>query len=342
MTRGRQFPSVQSFTQLVHPRAVIFAYQAKYRHVLQPRPFQPKDIVAFTCPTFCSEIISKMASSQSTSTLIHLCLLEKVTKRLTKDNKIYYYGKGIIKENAKRNDKIKAIISNDEKTGDALTAADLDQFLMVTNVISTPTTIKTTEESEVFLNAAAFDVNQQTVNDFRNAPVLTIPDIYSSPPKRRVSVKGKVTHVGDLQSDTHYKRRRIVLTDEQDRNIDTKLWDEHAVNPPVKINDMIEAKTFTVDVYHTGTKSVTSLNSTPSSQLLCNDKPSTISLNIIAINNSQLITDDNVIYNHNLLQRDLETINVPQQMTVTITNNIVTLIHTAPSTSGSKEKKNKK
>jgi len=45
------------------------------------------------------------------------------------------------------------------------------------------------------VNTTAFDIDTKVVDQFRNVPIVAIPDVLSSPRKRRISVDGIVKEV---------------------------------------------------------------------------------------------------------------------------------------------------
>ena len=50
---------------------------------------------------------------------------------------------------------------------------------------------------QVYRNTPPFSVDEEEIALFRKPPILSIPDIRSSPDKRRVSIMGKVEDVSN-------------------------------------------------------------------------------------------------------------------------------------------------
>ena len=64
--------------------------------------------------------------------------------------------------------------------------------------------------------------------------------------------------MGQVDIGANYKRRRVTLTDNYDRSISVKLWNQHAENMDLDLGIIIRAERMEVDEWN----SYKSLNST--------------------------------------------------------------------------------
>ncbi|XP_030833814.1 uncharacterized protein LOC115921019 [Strongylocentrotus purpuratus] len=141
--------------------------------------------------------------------------------------------------------------NRDPKQVEKVLAMSCDQHFGIRNGICDELNLRVTVnlKSQIFLTGAPFEIPRDAVREYRHPALLSIREIHKSPAKRRATVRGVVSEVGEVRTVRGEKRVRNILLKDGEDSIGVSLWEEHT-GVAVTVDQRIEVTPVVVSEFN--------------------------------------------------------------------------------------------